>query len=318
MKRLFVIVFVALSFSFTSVYYKFDKTPITEVELGKKLFFDTDLSFDRSISCASCHKPQFAFADSLDFSIGVGGKRGKRNAPTVMNISNGGLYFYDGRGKDLEDQVHFPIEDPNEMNISYDEVISRLSKNSTYISWFNKVYKQKPNRLNVAKAIASYERSLETSNTPFDRYMNEQKNGMNESAIRGREIFMSDKAKCFDCHFSPDFTGDEFKNIGLYNGKDWNDAGRFQVTNDSNDLGKFKVPGLRNIAVTAPYMHNGKMKTLREVIDFYSNPALVVNNAINIDSSLTKPINFTEAEKIDLENFLNALTDDRFTKPKSK
>ncbi len=318
MKRLVVIVFVALSFSFTTVYYKYEKTPINEVELGKKLFFDTELSLDRSISCASCHKPQFAFADSLDFSIGVGGKRGKRNAPTVMNISNGGLSFYDGRAKDLEDQVHFPIEDPNEMNISYDEVISRLSKNATYIVWFNKIYKQKPNRLNAAKAIAAFERSLETSNTPFDRYMNEQKNGMSESAIRGREIFMSDKAKCFDCHFSPDFTGDEFKNIGLYNGKDWNDVGRFQVTKDSNDLGKFKVPGLRNIAVTAPYMHNGKMKTLREVIDFYSNPALVVSNAINIDSSLTKPINFTEAEKVDLENFLKALTDDSFTKPKLK
>jgi tRNA-binding EMAP/Myf-like protein len=123
---------------------------------------------------------------------------------------------------------------------------------------------------------------------------------------------LSDRAKCFDCHFSPDFTGDEFKNIGLYDGLEWNDKGRFAVSKDSNDLGKFKVPGLRNIAITGPYMHNGKFKTLEEVIEYYSNPYKTVKQPINMDPSLVKAINFSDEEKLDLLNFLKSLTDKQF------
>jgi len=129
--------------------------------------------------------------------------------------------------------------------------------------------------------------------------------------VRGREVFMN-KGKCFDCHFSPDFTGDEFRNVGLYTGKErFADSGRFEITKDSADLGKFKVPGLRNVAVTAPYMHNGMFKTLEEVIEFYDQPDKFVTGSINRDT-LVRPLNLTPQEKSDLKAFLEALTDQRF------
>ena len=133
------------------------------------------------------------------------------------------------------------------------------------------------------------------------------------SAKRGREIFLG-KGKCFDCHFGPDFTGDDFKNIGLFNGKDLNDSGRYVITRDPADLGSFKVPGLRNVAVTKPYMHNGMFKTLKEVIDYYDMPDKFVSNSINRDTLLARPLHLTPQEKKDLEAFLNSVTDYRFSK----
>jgi cytochrome c peroxidase len=165
-----------------------------------------------------------------------------------------------------------------------------------------------PNRKNLEIAIAEFERTLQTINTPFDKFMNDDSTAINASAQRGREIFMGTKAKCFDCHFSPDFTGDEFKNIGLYDGKKYNDVGRFAITKNKHDIGKFKVPGLRNVANTAPYMHNGMFKTLREVIDYYDNLYAVVKQPINLDSTLEKPLLLTEQEKIDIESFLQSLS----------
>lgn len=302
-------------FSLAIVFANFQtnsKSPKNEIELGERLFFEKSLSLDNSQSCASCHIPQFAFADTAALSLGVAGKRGKRNTPSVMNMASRDAFFYDGRAKTLEEQVHFPIEDALEMNVPMKTVVQRLNRRKDYVLWFNHIYKQKPDAQNIAKAIAAYERTLETSNTPFDDYMAKDI-PMSESAIRGRQLFMSSKTKCFDCHFSPDFTGDEFKNIGLYDGKNWNDTGLFAISRDSADLGKFKVPGLRNVAVTAPYMHNGKFKTLREVIDYYDNPYKFVAKPIGMDT-LVKPIGLSEQEKIDLENFMNALTDQRFVK----
>jgi len=194
-------------------------------ELGKKLFFDPILSLDQSISCASCHKPEFAFADNQALSLGVDDSLGVRNTPSVMNMLSRPYFFYDGRSATLEAQAIGPIENP------------------------------------------------------------------------------------FDCHFGPDFTGDEFRNVGLYDGVTLVDQGRFDITNDSTDLGKFKVPGLRNVALTAPYMHNGMMETLEEVIDFYSNPYEFVATPINMDTTMLEPLNFTDQQKTDLVNFLHSLTD---------
>lgn len=286
----------------------------TPEQLGEKLFFDPILSKDNSISCASCHKPEYAFADTVTFSKGVGGTLGKRNAPSVMNMASRTIFFYDGRAKSLEDQVHFPIEDHNEMNMRMDEGIVRLNQNKEYKSYFRKIFNQQPNKENVALAIAAYERTLETFDTPFDRYQNGDSSAMSESAIRGHNIFTGPKAKCFECHFTPDFTGDEFRNAGLYDGVKLTDAGRFEITKDSADLGKFKVPGLRNVAITAPYGHNGMFKTLEEVIEFYDDPYKFVAKPINMDTLMLKPIGFTEQEEKDLLNFLKALTDDGFVK----
>jgi cytochrome c peroxidase len=190
--------------------------------------------------------------------------------------------------------------------------VRRLRSDKYYAGAFKKVYGQKPDAGKLAAALAAYVRTLETGDSPFDRWARGKANPMSEAAVRGRRIFM-DKGKCFDCHFSPDFTGDEFRNIGLFTGSGTlNDVGRFALTRDSADLGKFKTPGLRNVAVTAPYMHNGMFKTLEEVIDYYDQPDQFVKTSINRDSLLRQPLGLSAAEKADLKAFLEALTDDRF------
>ncbi|MBK6783424.1 MAG: cytochrome-c peroxidase [Saprospiraceae bacterium] len=308
--------FFFLFFTFITVFFGYKSSPIiepkNEKELGEKLFFDPVLSLDSTLSCASCHVPELAFADSVAISPGVGGVLGRRNAPSVMNIASREILFFDGRAANLEEQVHFPIEDPMEMNLKMGELVTRLKKNKNYNLWFRNIFSEEPNEKNIAKAIAAFEESLETDDSLFDQYMSGDKTKLSESAKRGRKLFIGEKAKCFDCHFGPDFTGDEFKNVGLYDEKRYFDKGRYETTKNPADIGKFKVPGLRNVAVTGPYMHDGSFKTLREVIDYYDDPYKVVKNPINIDTLLLKPLNLTEEEKVDLESFLNALTDSRF------
>ena len=304
-----LLIFIAACFLWS---FSVSKTPVTKEMLGERLFFEKRLSADNTISCASCHIPEHAFADTLAFSVGVGGRQGKRNTPSCANVASRPFLFYDGRASSLEDQVHFPITDTSEMAASLITVIRRLAADREYKAMFKQVYGAAPTAANMADAIAAYERTLETSSSPFDRYMDGDETAISASAIRGRELFMSKKVKCFDCHFSPDFTGDEFRNIGLYDGRTYNDEGRSAITHNKEDIGKFKVPGLRNVAVTAPYMHNGMFKTLREVIDYYDDPYKTVASPVNIDTLLLQPLHLTDEEKTDLENFMRALTDDRF------
>lgn len=281
-------------------------------DLGKLLFFDPILSADSSVSCGSCHKPEFAFADTVPFSKGVHGRLGKRNAPSVMNMSDRSSFFWDGRAATLAKQALFPIADTNEMNLPVASAVKRLNQSRKYRNLFYTVFKQLPNKYNLGLALAAFEQTLETANTPNDRWIADLPNGMTEQQVRGREIFRV-KGKCFECHFSPDFTGDEFRSIGLFNGKQWNDSGRYKITHRIDDIAKFKVPGLRNVAMTAPYMHDGSFKTLREVIDYYNDPQAFLGDGLNRDSVLSKPLGLTEQDKQDLEAFLHALTDDRFT-----
>lgn len=281
--------------------------------LGKLLFFDPVLSEDSSVSCASCHKPEFAFADTIPFSRGVHGRLGKRNAPSVMNMSSRGSFFWDGRAGTLAKQALFPISDPNEMNLPVAIAVKRLNRSRKYRNLFYTVYKQLPNEKNLGAALQAFEETLETGDTPNDRWLNDEVNGMTAQQVRGREIFRT-KGKCFECHFTPDFTADEFRGIGLFDGGRYNDSGRYRITHNPADIGKFKVPGLRNVAMTAPYMHDGSMKTLREVIDYYNNPHTLLPNGLNRDSLLRQPLGLTETEKNDLEAFLHALTDDLFVK----
>jgi cytochrome c peroxidase len=316
MQRLFFILLIPVLFACSEEKHPV-KEPYNEEQLGELLFFDPLLSSDSSVSCASCHKPEFAFADNAPVSKGVGGKTGNRNTPSAMNQSSRNFMFWDGRNETLEEQALGPIENPVEMNLPVSELINRLYKHQRYLSYFNKIYGEKPSRSNIARALASFERTLETNDTPFDDYMkNDDTTEFGKSAQRGQDIF-NVKGKCFDCHFGPDFTGDQFRNIGLFNGKELNDSGRFVVTRNVNDLGKFKTPGLRNIALTAPYMHNGMHKTLREVIDYYNEPDHFMLNSLNRDTLLKKPLGLTEQDKKDLENFLLTLTDRRFKKTKT-
>jgi cytochrome c peroxidase len=281
--------------------------PKTIAELGEKLFFDTILSRDYSISCGSCHIPEFAFADNKALSPGVEGKLGNRNTPSAMNMLSRSSFFWDGRAKTLEEQALGPIENPVEMDLPIPQAIERLNENSFYKKAFAKFFDEGITANTLAKAIATFERTLEGAATPFDKWMNGDENAISESAKRGHKIFL-DKAMCFECHFGPDFTPDEFRNIGLYNGKNLNDEGRFTVTKDSSDLGKFKTPGLRNIALTAPYMHDGSFATLREVIEYYNDPDSFMHGSVNRDTLIRK-LFLTKEEMDDLEDFLNSLTE---------
>jgi cytochrome c peroxidase len=286
--------------------------PQTTAQLGEMLFNDKILSGDRTISCASCHIAQFAFADTVAFSKGIGGRLTARNTPAVTNVLSREAYFWDGRAATLEEQALGPIANPNEMNLPIAEAVARLNADENYVAYFNTFFGHAPDEHTLAKALAAFEKTLETASTRFDRYMND-KDTFSQSELRGLEIF-NNKAKCFDCHFTPDFTADEFKNIGLFDGKTLNDSGRYFITRKNEDIGKFKVPGLRNVAVTAPYMHNGMFKTLREVIDYYNKPNNVVPKHQNRDEVLNKPLKLTEQDKLDLEAFLRTLTDDRFVR----
>nr|WP_199080194.1 cytochrome c peroxidase [Pedobacter sp. ASV19] len=281
--------------------------------LGEKLFFDPILSKDQSISCASCHKPEFAFADTSAVSLGVGGTKGTRNTPTVTNLSGRSHLFWDGRSASLEEQALQPIINPVEMNLSAQEALERLNGSKLYVELFKKVFNSLPTEKNMLQAIAAYERTLETSNSPYDRYINGDDHALSPSAIRGRMLFIG-KANCNTCHSGEDFTADRFKSIGLFNGKELSDAGRYEVTKNTEHIGEFKIPGLRNVGITAPYMHNGMFKTLKEVINYYNAPDDVVKNGKNRDLALSKPLGLTKDEINDLEAFLLALTDDRFVK----
>ncbi len=281
-----------------------------QADLGRELFFDPILSLDSTLSCAGCHKPEFAFADSVGISPGVGGKLGTRNTPSVMNMAFRPYFFYDGRAATLEEQAMGPIENPVEMHLDYGEAVSRVARQERYQKSFQEVYSSAPDSALVLNALASFIRSLESDGTaPHDLWLNDvDPDALTAAQLRGRDIFL-EKGKCFDCHFGPDFTGDEFRNIGLYDEDQYTDQGRFTITGDSADLGTFKVPGLRNVALTAPYMHDGSFKTLEEVIEYYDDPYQFVAQPINMDTLMLEPLGLTDTEKSDLLAFLESLTD---------
>jgi cytochrome c peroxidase len=311
MKINIVLFFLLISILLCSFFTQPNSTINTKAELGKKLFSEKMLSIDSSVSCASCHIPKYAFADTVAFSKGVNGSITSRNTPSVLNMKNRPYYFWDGRASTLEEQSLLPIQHTDEMGLPIDVAVHRLNQSTIYVQLFKKIFNQLPNAKNITASFAAFEKTLETVDSKFDDWSNNISK-LSAQEERGRKIFVSDKAKCFDCHFKEDFTNDDFKNIGLYNGTTLTDAGRYAITNVETDKGKFKTPSLRNIAVTAPYMHNGMFKTLEEVIDYYNDTKKIVPNAINTDASLTKPLNLTTNEKKDLIAFLKTLTDKKY------
>ena len=287
---------------------------LDRITLGKQLFMDSILSEDYTLSCASCHRPYHAFADTSAVSTGVHGRKGTRNTPSAMNMTMRSSFFWDGRAATLEQQALMPIENPVEMNLPIDSAIARLRRHTYYSQAFVEVFGEQPTRENLGLALAEFERTLETSSA-YDRYMNGDTNAISASAKRGLTLF-NEKAKCIECHFAADLTGDEFRNIGLYDNRKYKDVGRYSETKDSSDLGKFKVPSLRNVAVTAPYMHDGSFRTLAEVIDYYNTPNKFVKRAVNRDTLLNQPLRLTKQEMRDLEAFLHALTAPQYVKSK--
>lgn len=308
MRQIIILLFIGLGI----LSFRTPTTPSTATELGKQLFFDPMLSLDSTLSCASCHRPEFAFADTSALSLGVGQQLGTRNTPSSMNMLARPHFFYDGRAASIQEQVLMPIHNPVEMNLPIPVLLDRLN-NSPYQTIFQQIYGRSADSANLSDALGSFVFSLESpGDSPFDRWMQGDESAMTAQQIRGRLIF-NEKGKCFDCHFGPDFTGDEFRNVGLFTGMaPFDDVGRFAISKDSTDLGRFKVPGLRNIAVTAPYMHNGMFKTLEEVVDYYNNPFATVPQPINNDTLVQTPLGLTPNERADLIAFLHALTDAKF------
>lgn len=285
--------------------------PDSEAALGEQLFFETRLSANGKISCASCHIPAFAFSDTSAFSRGWKGGLTMRNTPGLVSISERSPLFWDGRSPNLEDQVLHPLTHPVEMGMTREKIHRMLNRDAYYVKAFQKIYGKKPDTELLARAIAAYERSLDAYDAPFDRFMFGDSNAISAAAIRGRQVFL-DKGRCFECHFSPHFTVDDFRNIGLFDGRKLNDSGRYNATRDPADIGRFRVPGLRNVALTAPYMHNGMFRTLEEVVEYYDNPARIVPDAIGRDTLLARPLGLTAGEKADLVAFMKSLTASKY------
>lgn len=290
--------------------------PSDAVTLGEKLFFDPILSADQTVSCASCHKPEHAFADNVAASRGIGGQLTSRNTPSAANMAARLDFFWDGRAASLEEQALGPIQNEKEMGLPLADAVARLNADAGYAAAFAKVYHGPATVKNLAAAIAAFERTLETGNSPYDRFIAGDDAALSESAKRGRLLFIG-RANCNNCHSGEDFTSDRHKNIGLFNGRELADPGRGGITKAAEHLGLFKVPSLRNVAVTAPYMHNGMFATLRDVVEYYNRPEKVVQGSINRDKALDQPLNLTDAEVSDVVAFLESLTDDRFVKPKN-
>jgi cytochrome c peroxidase len=278
-----------------------------KVDLGKLLYFERRLSKDNSMSCATCHLPYHGFAEPGATSEGVTGAVGKRNAPTVINRLFSKEQFWDGRAADLEEQAHGPLTNPIEMAmLSHDEVLARLKGIPGYAPLFEKAFgTPEITMARVAQAIASYERTVVSGNSPFDRFTAGDKDALSTSAVRGLALF-NGKANCQVCHAGFNFTDESYHNLGVGMGASDPDLGRYVVTKAEGEKGAFKTPTLRNVAETPPYMHDGSEPTLRAVVDFYNrggrpNPNLAKE---------IKPLGLTPQEITDLVAFMEALTAD--------
>ena len=280
--------------------------PVTDEKaaLGKALFFDKRLSRDATVSCATCHDPNKGWTDQAPVSTGIKGQKGTRSAPTVLNAAYMDLQFWDGRAQSLEEQAKGPIENPVEMGFTHAEAVRRLSGIKGYAPLFKAAFGDESVSIDrIAMAIATFERTVLTGNSPYDRWKAGDKSAMSPAAVMGYELFNDEKrANCAACHKGPNFSDSGFHNTGI--GAD--EPGRSAVTHQGKDMGAFKTPTLRNLKATGPYMHDGSKKTIIAAIDLYDDGG--VKNP-NLDP-LIKPLKLTEIEESDLAYFLDALNGD--------
>jgi len=316
-----------------------DKNPLTmaKIELGRQLYFDTRLSADNTVSCASCHHPQEGFARHTQFGVGIDGQKGGRNSPVSYNRILSDAQFWDGRAGSLEAQAVGPIENPIEMGNTHKAVVATLAKIPGYKKQFEKIFPDTGVTIdNVGKALAAFERILVTGPTPYDyneaykrftsldpedlqdmkkddpetyatyeemKLMSEV-NPMSDSALRGQDLFFSKRIGCSACHVGANLADEQYHNLGIGMSAKTPDLGRFTETKVEKDKGAFKTPTIRNVALSAPYMHDGSLATLEETVEHYNkggdkNPWL---------SDKIVPLKLTPQEKIDLVEFMRACT----------
>ena len=289
--------------------------PLTaeKIALGRRLYFDPLLSADRTVACASCHDPAKGFADGRATALGVGGKTGARSAPTVLNAAYSRVQFWDGRAPSLEVQAGGPIANPIEMNLPHEACVERLRADASYRAAFQQAFGTETISIErVQQALASFERTLLSGDSPFDRFRyGGDAQALSPSAQRGLSVFTDPaKGNCSSCHLIGDqyalLTDGLFHNIGI--GVDGEgmlkDAGRYAETKLAADQGAFKTPTLRQIAATAPYMHDGSLKTLRQVVDYYVGGG---NSNPNLDRRI-RPLELSGQERADLVAFLESLS----------
>ncbi len=243
-----------------------------KVQLGKKLFFDPILSKDGTISCATCHDLQNGGDDGLKFSFGIRGQEGNINSPTVYNAVFNFRQFWDGRAKSLKDQVRGPMENPVEMGHSMAEAVKVLKKSDTYRKDFNTIYLSGITEDNIADAIAEFEKVLITPDAPFDKYLKGDKNAISQQAKEGYRLFES--KGCILCHHGVNIGGNFYNKFGIFKDAKSTNLGRYNITKREEDKYVFKVPSLRNIALTAPYMHDGRIDTLKGAVELMTKHQL--------------------------------------------
>jgi cytochrome c peroxidase len=281
------------------------------VELGRLLFFDPVLSKNNDISCATCHNPDLGFTDGKEQAVGDHGVLLPRSAMSLWNVAYNTSFFWDGRATSLEEQMTTPLTGENEMVASPDGIVAELQAIPEYVSLFENAFGREDavTYENVQRAIAAFERTLITDNSPFDKYASGDVNALTPSQRRGLGLFRSAATRCFECHAAPTFADESFSVTGVPDlpGQE-HDTGRLQVESTSLD-GAFKAPTLRNIALTAPYMHNGAFATLEEVVEFYAKGGGRDDGVENMDIHVLG-FDLTAQEKADLVAFMYALTDE--------
>jgi len=271
--------------------------------LGARLFFDPLLSSDRSVACASCHKPELGFADSRARSRGVRDQETERNAPTLLNRVFGQRFMWDGRAASLEEQVLLPLENPLEMDLPLEQALARLRADASYRAAFERVFARAPERTDLARAIAAYVRRLVLGASPVDRFRAGDFEALDDAARAGLWFYES-RGGCWRCHGGANFSDEDFHDTGVGAQAGEPEPGRAAVTGRAEDRGRFKTPTLRGVARTAPYMHDGSLATLEEVVQFYRQGGRA--NA-NLDPLLA-PIEMSAADARNLVAFLRALS----------
>ena len=293
-------------------YYVRPNNPMTheKVDLGRKLFFDADLSVDRSMSCATCHDPDKGWTNGAAFAKGVSGRMGRRNVPSILNAAYYQSLFWDGRAGSLETQALGPILNPDEMGMpSAQALLERLQQHPEYPELFSIAFEDGLTTTNVAKALASYQRTIVAGNSPYDRFVAGDKNALSPSAQRGLNLFLDRrKTKCIICHEPPTFTTIFYHNLGVGMEEEHPDLGRYEFTNIESNKGFFKVPTMRDVVDTAPYMHDGSIATLEEVMEFYDRGGIPNPH---LSKEMRGRLNLTKQEKADLVTFMvEGLTSD--------
>jgi cytochrome c peroxidase len=280
------------------------------VDLGRRLFFDPVLSKDRSVSCSTCHKPELAFTDERPVAVGIFGRVGKRHSPSLVNRGLGRAQFWDGRAATLEALALLPLRDVNEMDLPPEEAIVRLAADASYSAAFQSAFGRPPSTDDLARALASFVRVVRSENSPYDRFEAGDRAALTADQQRGRQVFRT-RGNCTFCHREPMFTDELFHNTGVAwrpnpegPGGAFQDDGQFAFSKNERDRGKFKTPTLREIARTAPYMHDGSLATLDAVVDFYDKGGRPNVNLFPI----IRPLGLSPEEKRVLVTFLESLS----------